>query len=648
MPFARLCFRVFRRRRLSSLLLGFALLAVAASGAATPASSGALSPEQRRALATIARLPVGAFVAMSHLVYVEPKELRACLESAELPADPARRQAVGEFRRFAPGFALASAAEHAGIAEFEPFLNYNTPRAALFRGTVEGTVTYVLVFRGTTILKDWLVNAAGFAGVVPPYHRDADALTGAVARRIEPGAILVLAGHSLGGGIAEYAASRHGLVALTFNSAHLSLPFDPDPHGLVHTFHVTGRHSWARLLFGDVVNGLRLGGNFEQTRVIAVPVGEGIVLRPHSVETFYDWPPREESRGLARLETGARLRRSALLRSMPNLVAETPVLLRDAIRVFDVTHCPAFADAPDDELADVWDLRLRYGIVWDSHPSGGLPVENLRIFDPAENEPTEGDYAETWASQTSFSHPFTRRTALLLNLGRRMLNYDQATQHNFSTTQFGAGLGLSLLDGQGTLALAAIYQRFASSAGNAGDAIGAQLAGSFMLENFMFWEDVSYSWIENTRLPGADGYISDVNAGVRAFLWRHRASSSLTHVAVQLRGFHGKRAAGDKQLDNLQWGLGVGLVARYRQLRFFIERGRRWTDHDVTVPRPTEFFDRETILRFEVGYETAFGEQWRVLGWELTAAHALVHNRTRAGVGDYDRKLTSLQVSKQF
>ncbi|HEY1107048.1 MAG TPA: hypothetical protein VGE76_00400 [Opitutaceae bacterium] len=633
---------------MACLLLSFGLLATAVSRATPQAEAGAVTPEQQRALATVAKLPVGAFVAMSHLVYVEPKELRALLASAELPAEPARRQAVSEFRQFAPGFTLVPAAEHAAIAEFGAFLESPTPRAALFRGTVEGTVTYVLAFRGTTILKDWLVNAAGFAGVVPPYHRDADALTGAVARRIEPGAILVLAGHSLGGGIAEYAASRHGLVALTFNSAHLSLPFDPDPRGLVHTFHVTGRHSWARLLFGDVVNGLRLGGNFEQTRVTAVPVGEGLVLRPHTIGTFYAWQPRKEPRGLARLGPEAKLRRSALLRSMPNLVAETPALLRDAIRVFDVTHCPAFADAPDDELADVWDLRLRYGIVWDTHPSGGLPVENLRIFDPAENEPTEGDYAETWASQTSFSHPFTRTTALLLNLGRRMLNYDQATQHNFSTTEFGAGVGLSLLDGRGTLALAAIYQRFASSAGNAGDAIGAQVSGSFMLENFMFWEDLSYSWIENTRLPGADGYLSDVNAGVRAFLWRHRAAASLSHVAVQIRGFHGKRAAGDKQLDNLQWGLGVGLVARYKQVRFFIERGRRWTDHDIVAPRPAEFFDRETILRLELGYETAFGDQWRVLGWELTAAHALVHNRTRAGVGDYDRKLTSLQVSKQF
>lgn len=607
-----------------------------------------LSADQRRTLAAIEKLPVGAFVAMADLVYLEPDRLRSLLEAAGLPSDARERQAVGEFRRFATGFALASAAEHAGIAEFGAFLEKPTPRAALFRGTVEGKAVYVLTFRGTTLLKDWLVNAAGFAGVVPPYHRDADALTGAVARKIDRDAILVLAGHSLGGGIAEYAASRHGLVALTFNSAHLSLPFDPDPRGVVHTFHVTGKHSWARMLFGDIVNGLRLGGNFEQTRVVAVPVGEGLVLRPHTIGAFYDWQPRVEPRGLARLGDEAKLRRSALLRSMPNLVAETPVLLRDAIRVFDVARCPAFAGAPEDELADVWDLRLRYGIVWDTHPSGGLPVENLRVFDPAENEPIEADYAETWASQTSFSHPFNRSTALLLNLGRRMLNYDQATQHNFSTTEFGAGVGLSLFEGKGTLALAAIYQRFASSGGNAGDVIGAQLSGAFMLENFMFWEDVSYSGIENTRLPGGDGYISDVNAGVRAFLLRNRASPALGHLAIQARGFHGKRAAGDKQFDNLQWGLGVGLVARYKQVRFFVERGRRWTDHDIAAPRTMEFFDCETILRFELGYETAFGERWRVLGWELTAAHALVHNRTRAGVGDYDRKLTSLQVSKQF
>lgn len=604
--------------------------------------------EQRRALATVAKLPVGAFVAMSDLAYVEHDRLRPLLESGVLPPDSRESQAVKEFRQFAPGFVLASAAEHTGIAEFGAFLEKPTPRAALFRGTVDGVVVYVLAFRGTTVLKDWIVNAAGFAGVVPPYHRDADKLTGAVLGRLDPGAILVLAGHSLGGGIAEYAASRHGLVALTFNSAHLSLPFDPDPRGLVHTFHVTGRHSWARMLFGDVVNGLRLGGNFEQTRVVAVPVGEGLVLRPHNIGTFYDWQSREEPRGLLRLRADAKLRRSALLRSMPNLVAETPVLLRDAIRVMDVINCPAFADAPDDELADVWDLRLRYGIVWDTHPSGGLPVENLRIFDPAENEPAGADYAETWASQTSFSHPINRSTALLLNLGRRMLNYDQATQYNFSTTDFGAGVGLSLLDGRGMLAVAAIYQRFASSAGNVGDAIGTQVAGSFMLENFMFWEDLSYSWIENTRIAGADGYISDVNAGVRAFLLRDRISPAIGHVAVQMRGFHGKRASGDKQFENLQWGLGVGLVARYQQVRFFIERGRRWTDRDIAASRPTEFFDHETILRFEFGYETAFGERWRVLGWELTAAHALVHNRTAAGVGSYDRKLTSLQVSKQF
>lgn len=638
----------FHAAKRCHVLLRWAIALLLPAAASEGASQGRTA-EQQRVLDTVAQLPIGAFVAMSHLVYVEPPRLRALLESAEFAAEAQERQAVLELRRFAPGFTLASEAEHAGLAEFGPFLEKATPRAALFSGSVGGRRVYVLTFRGTTLVKDWLVNAAGFAGVVPPYHRDADALTGPVLRSLAPEAILVLAGHSLGGGIAEYAASRHGLVALTFNSAHLSLPFDPDPRGLVHTFHVTGRYSCTRLLLGDIVNGLRLGGNFEQTRVVAVPVGQGIVLRPHAIGAFYDWRPREESRSIQRLGSEAKLRRSALLRSMPNLVAETPVLLRDAIRVFDVARCPAFADAPDDELADVWDLRLRYGIVWDTHPSGGLPVENLRIFDPAENEPTEADYAETWASQTSFSHPFTRSTALLLNLGRRMLNYDQATQHNFSTTELGAGLGLSLLDGQGTLAVAAIYQRFASSAGNAGDAIGAQLAGSFMMENFMFWEDLSYSWIENTRLPGGDGYISDVNAGVRAFLLSNRLAPARGHLAVQVRGFHGKRAAGDAQFDNLQWGLGVGMVARYKQVHFFIERGRRWTQHDITtLPRQTEFFDRESILRMELSYETAFGERWRVLGWELTAAHALVHNRTRAGVGAYDRRLTSLQVSKQF
>jgi len=81
----------------------------------------------------------------------------------------------------------------------------------------------ILVFRGTKIssLKDITTNLVQFSNVLPARYRWADDLVARLQRQF-PDTQLVLAGHSLGGGVAMYAGLLHQLPAVTFNPAGLS------------------------------------------------------------------------------------------------------------------------------------------------------------------------------------------------------------------------------------------------------------------------------------------------------------------------------------------------------------------------------------------------------------------------------------------
>jgi len=97
-------------------------------------------------------------------------------------------------------------------------------RAAVFENATSNQCA--IVFGGTefTDLKDWGNNVAQWLGLVPPeYAQGADFAVRAVARC--GGRKIVIAGHSLGGGVAQYAYLKTGSSHLTytFNPAGLSV-----------------------------------------------------------------------------------------------------------------------------------------------------------------------------------------------------------------------------------------------------------------------------------------------------------------------------------------------------------------------------------------------------------------------------------------
>ncbi|MDR0672391.1 MAG: DUF2974 domain-containing protein [Zoogloeaceae bacterium] len=81
----------------------------------------------------------------------------------------------------------------------------------------------LIVFRGTRLgsAKDILTNLQPFLHITPERYRWADELAGRVAAE-NPGVRLVVTGHSLGGGLAIYAAMKHGLEDVVFNPAGFS------------------------------------------------------------------------------------------------------------------------------------------------------------------------------------------------------------------------------------------------------------------------------------------------------------------------------------------------------------------------------------------------------------------------------------------
>jgi hypothetical protein len=81
----------------------------------------------------------------------------------------------------------------------------------------------VVVFRGTQIthVRDLTTNLGQFVNIVPERYQWAAWLLDQTAGEA-PGKRLLAVGHSLGGGLAAYAALAHGAEAVTFNPAGLS------------------------------------------------------------------------------------------------------------------------------------------------------------------------------------------------------------------------------------------------------------------------------------------------------------------------------------------------------------------------------------------------------------------------------------------
>ena len=81
------------------------------------------------------------------------------------------------------------------------------------------TDVIVMAFAGTDSLLDVLVDAGQVLGGVPPQYTQA--LSWSTSQYNETPGHLVLAGHSLGGGLAAYCAVHHGCPAYTVNPAPL-------------------------------------------------------------------------------------------------------------------------------------------------------------------------------------------------------------------------------------------------------------------------------------------------------------------------------------------------------------------------------------------------------------------------------------------
>lgn len=165
------------------------------------------------------------------------------------------------------------------------------------RETGEG----VLAMRGTRPLnmKDWLVNIRTTHGSETSHHRQALA-TATAAMKIAPN--LLLAGHSKGGGLAQFVSCHLSLPAVTFNTVGLPPP-------LVHprpTSHPTIEHFIIRFdpvsNFGGAGRGATTGirgpiaslrgltqniiGTGETMHILPPPADRGQIMALHSLKSF--------------------------------------------------------------------------------------------------------------------------------------------------------------------------------------------------------------------------------------------------------------------------------------------------------------------------------------------------------------------------
>jgi hypothetical protein len=105
----------------------------------------------------------------------------------------------------------------------DPLTNFH---ADLYEYTAaDGTRRWILAFRGTeaTSLRDWLTNLANGLGISTAQYEMAARLAGRVQELARAQGIeLWLAGHSKGGGQAQFAGLEHGIPTISFNGAGLS------------------------------------------------------------------------------------------------------------------------------------------------------------------------------------------------------------------------------------------------------------------------------------------------------------------------------------------------------------------------------------------------------------------------------------------
>ncbi|CAI1842303.1 MULTISPECIES: DUF2974 domain-containing protein [Serratia] len=120
-------------------------------------------------------------------------------------------QGVGGFTRLNDSALLGAGIDPASLHD-----SASGFQAGIYRDNQQ----YVLAFAGTNDMRDWLSNVRQATGYDDVQYNQAVAV--AKSAKAAFGEALVIAGHSLGGGLAATAALATGTVAVTFNAAGVS------------------------------------------------------------------------------------------------------------------------------------------------------------------------------------------------------------------------------------------------------------------------------------------------------------------------------------------------------------------------------------------------------------------------------------------
>lgn len=198
-------------------------------------------PGSAFSLRTLARLALGTYTSPAALraeteVATVLADVLALLESRPTPYQPLklqltrssldatqRKQAALE-RSLGDKAALL---DEVGLQAMAlPALPRRAPAAfvaELYRHNASGQ--YVLAFRGSAEAADWISNlwmGVDLGEITSPHYTAADDLVSELRRRgISP----LVVGHSLGGGMAQYVAYRHGLRVVGFNPSPLPVRY---------------------------------------------------------------------------------------------------------------------------------------------------------------------------------------------------------------------------------------------------------------------------------------------------------------------------------------------------------------------------------------------------------------------------------------
>jgi hypothetical protein len=170
-----------------------------------------------------------------------------------------------------------------------------------------GQGDYVVAFGGTKTLYDWLENARqNLFALTTAQYQEARSLAKMLQNKL--GSSVVFTGHSLGGGLASYAALATDLPAVTFNAAGLSdhsvqlLGYADRTEangaaevGLIRAYHVDGE----LLTFAqdaDILTKIFLPPILNRTNLPSA-VGKKITITdPHPVPWYKVWIPGVEFR----------------------------------------------------------------------------------------------------------------------------------------------------------------------------------------------------------------------------------------------------------------------------------------------------------------------------------------------------------------